>query len=194
MASMSDQLIMIIRHAEKPSADGTIQGVEINGTPDKHELVVRGWQRAGALVRLFAPANGVFARAGIQTPLTVFATQADAANKSRRPIDTVTPLVDFLTPTPGFSADFDIDDGDEVQLAAAAITATANGPVLIAWHHEHIPAIVNAAVGNTTTCPQTWTGTRFDLIWTLSRSGPSSPWVFAQVPQLVLAGDSDLPI
>ena len=31
-----------------------------------------------------------------------------------------------------------------------------SGPVLIAWEHENIPAIVNAIVGNKTTCPQKW--------------------------------------
>jgi len=205
---MAGQLIMIIRHAEKPSVDGTIQGVEINGTPEKRELIVQGWQRAGALVRLFAPANGVFARAGIATPKTIFATKADKSSmnddadfadstdkkgsKSRRPIDTVTPLVASLGS--GVTTDFDIDAGDEKKLALRAVAATVGGPVLVAWHHEKIPTIVDLIVGNATTCPRTWTGSRFDVIWTLSRSGASAPWAFAQVPQLVLAGDSDLPI
>ena len=47
--------IMVIRHAEKPSDDGAIEGVTAAGEKCKHELIVRGWQRAGALARLFAP-------------------------------------------------------------------------------------------------------------------------------------------
>ena len=38
--------IMLIRHAEKP--DGNDSGVDPKGNPDKHDLIVRGWQRAGA--------------------------------------------------------------------------------------------------------------------------------------------------
>jgi hypothetical protein len=81
--------------------------------------------------------------------------------------------------------------GDEADLAPAAVAAT--GPVLIAWEHEAIPDIVNAIVGNDTTCPQKWSGSRFDLVWVLdAKSGGG--WSFTQVPQLLLSGDSDQPI
>ena len=43
--------IMLIRHAERPSADKSIRGVTQEGIKNKEELTVRGWQRAGALVR-----------------------------------------------------------------------------------------------------------------------------------------------
>ena len=39
--------IMIIRHAEKPT--GQQDGVDESGTSSPHHLIVRGWQRAGAL-------------------------------------------------------------------------------------------------------------------------------------------------
>src|SRR5262249_13510097 len=38
----------------------------------------------------------------------------------------------------------------------AKAAAKAEGPVLIAWEHQLIPDIVNAIVGNNTTCPQKW--------------------------------------
>ncbi len=38
--------IMLIRHAEKPGGDDG--GVDQKGDADKHNLIVRGWQRAGA--------------------------------------------------------------------------------------------------------------------------------------------------
>ena len=52
--------IMIIRHAEKPTTTPPppLNGVTITGKQDKDSLIPRGWQRAGALVTLFAPARG----------------------------------------------------------------------------------------------------------------------------------------
>jgi len=47
---MAATKIMIIRHAEKPSEDGLTNGVNMSGTKDPEDLIVRGWQRAGALL------------------------------------------------------------------------------------------------------------------------------------------------
>ena len=44
--------IMIIRHAEAP-VPGQFKGVRQSGEDDEHSLIVRGWQRAGALIRFF---------------------------------------------------------------------------------------------------------------------------------------------
>jgi len=68
----------------------------------------------------------------------------------------------------------------------------AADPVLIGWHHEAIPALANAILGDDTTAPQKWPGDRFDMIWVFVRK--NGKWNFHQVPQLVLAGDSDQPI
>ena len=54
----------------------------------------------------------------------------------------------------------------------------------MAWHHESIPKIVRA-LGSVAT-PE-WPDDRFDIVWTLTRVG--SAWQFAQVAQLLLAGD-----
>ena len=62
--------------------------------------------------------------------------------------------------------------------------------MLIAWQHEAIPSIANLILGESATCPQKWPGARFDLVWIFDRSH-SSKWSFAQVPQRLLAGDSD---
>ena len=40
---MQTQHIMIIRHAEKPSEDGSIHGVDVTGQANSEELSVRGW-------------------------------------------------------------------------------------------------------------------------------------------------------
>jgi hypothetical protein len=44
-----------------------------------------------------------------------------------------------------------------------------------------------------TTCPQKRHGARFDMVWVLDANWGSG-WSFAQVPQLLLSGDSDKPV
>jgi len=87
--------IMVIRHGEKPSLDGSVLGVDVAGSPNPDELSVRGWQRAGALVRFFAPADGP-QRPGIQSPEFLFATGLSQHVTSVRAAHTLAPLADFL--------------------------------------------------------------------------------------------------
>lgn len=75
--------IMLIRHAEKP--DGDVQGVTAAGAKDPEELVVRGWQRSGALVRLFAPRDGKFVDPHLAQPRTIFASAVGKHSNSLRP-------------------------------------------------------------------------------------------------------------
>jgi broad specificity phosphatase PhoE len=171
--------IMLIRHAEKP--DDKDGGVDQKGNADKHDLIVRGWQRAGALVQFFAgpsEPNGP-----IERPATIFATEPATGSESKRPLHTVTPLAKFLN----LNVDSTIAEGSEDALVKAAIAA--NGVVLIAWHHEKIPAIANQILQNQS-APQKWPGDRFDVVWIFSRAAPSDPWTFSQAPQLLLSGDS----
>jgi hypothetical protein len=182
--------IMLIRHAEKPTDDGAFVGVSAAGSPDSHELIVRGWQRSGALVRFFAPRNGNFTDPRLAQPLTIFASAVAKHSESLRPQHTVLELATVLKLKPKLVLDY--AKGQEAALATAAIAA--NGPVLIAWEHEDIPDIVNAILGNTTSCPQKWPGSRFDLVWVLDRPSGPGAWSFAQVPQMLLSGDSEQPI
>lgn len=178
--------IMLIRHAEKP--DGDVQGVTAAGAKDPEELVVRGWQRSGALVRLFAPRDGKFVDPHLAQPRTIFASAVGKHSNSLRPQHTVLELAQELR----LKLDPRFPKGGEKDLAKAAVAAT--GPVLICWEHEDIPDIVNAIVGNNTTCPQKWDGSRFDLVWVLDRRTANDGWDFTQVPQLLLAGDSAKPV
>jgi hypothetical protein len=201
--------IMLIRHAEKPGDDtdpdeydpgdyadpgaGTdgkkkkkILGVDWYGTNNKEELIVRGWQRSGGLVGLFKPRDGNFVE-HLAQPNIIFAAGAPTQSDSLRPQHTVAELANVLRLT----LQTKYLKGDEDDLAKAAVNAT--GTVLIAWQHQDIPDIVNAIVGNDTTCPQKWPGSRFDLVWVLDAT-PSGGWSFNQVPQLLLSGDSDKPI
>lgn len=174
--------IMIIRHAEKPSDDGTIQGVAEDGTQNKEELAVRGWQRAGALVRFFNPRDGGFSDPRLAKPGAIFAAATGPESMSLRPQHTVSPLAKSL----GKELLRTHPQGAENDVAEDAVNTT--GVVLIAWEHKRIHLIANAIMGDTTTCPQKWPGERFDLVWVFDRTSGGG-WNFSQVPQLLLPGD-----
>jgi hypothetical protein len=182
---MPTQKIMLIRHAEKP--DGKDDGVSADGKKNDEELIVRGWQRSGGLVRLFAPRDGKFVDPHLAQPNIIFASGVAKHSASLRPQHTVLELATVL----GLTLQTKYLKGDEADLVKAAVAAT--GPVLIAWEHQDIPDVVNTIVGDNTTCPQKWPGARFDMVWVLDAKS-SGGWSFTQVPQLLLSGDSDKPI
>lgn len=174
--------IMIIRHAEKPE-HGKPYGLRMSGEVDAESLTTRGWQRAGALARLFAPVDGRFADAALATPTAIAAARADhkGGGASRRPKQTVRPLAALL----GLEIDVRFPKGEETALVASLLGR--DGVVLVAWEHEHIPALV-AAMPGAPAVPQAWPADRFDLVWVLDPL-PGGGWRFLQVPQRVLAGD-----
>jgi len=176
---------MIIRHAEKHNG-GTERGVNIDGVHTKHELTVRGWQRAGALVRYFAPVGGAPASCQISTPRSIFASAATPDSPSLRSQHTVMPLAEVL----GVEVNKAFAEGEEAAAAAAALAAP--GPVLISWHHSHIPPLVRHIAGDEVTYPRHWPDDRFDLVWTLDQS-EGGPWTFSQVPQCLFAQDRPEP-
>ena len=183
--------IFVIRHAEKPPepAKGDPPpppfGVGADGTRDDHSLIPPGWQRAGALARLFAP-RGPFTDHRLATPGTIFASGPNAISASLRPRETVQPLADLL----GLAVNQSFGEGEEAALVNAAI-GTA-GVVLIAWHHEKIPEIAGRILGSMVGVPAKWKKHRFDLIWAFAPRAPG--WQFEQVPQMLLAGDVEEPI
>ncbi len=179
--------IMIIRHAEKPGDADPDHGVSLYGVHDKHDLTVRGWQRAGALVRFFAPI-GAGGDPGISVPATIMASAATPTSPSLRAQHTVRPLAAAL----GIGMVVAHADGEEPSIAAAAIAAPF--PVLIAWHHNHIVRLVRALGGKAIECPAAWPDDRFDLVWVLDQAEPATPWTFSQRAQRLLPGDRDQPI
>jgi len=181
---MPPNRIMFIRHAEKPN--GTDAGVAPNGTADDENLIVLGWQRAGALARFFYPASGA---SGLLPPTTIFASGIGHGSKSERPMETVKPLVNLLkaTSTVEFVTTHLKNDVEPLMKDVATRTAT----VLIAWEHHLIPSLV-AALPNSPVVPKMWPDNRFDMVWVLDRT--DTGWSFSQVPQLLLAGDSASPI
>ena len=180
--------IMVIRHAEKHDDAGLIAGVTIEGRPDPEDLTVRGWQRAGALIGLFLPPDGVFIDRSLATPDAIFASGIGPHSKSQRPQNTVAPLAAKL----GLQLNTNHLKGDEAALAADVIAC--NGVVLIAWEHQAIPVIGNAITSNESSCPQSWPDTRFDVVWIFDQDAAAGGWSFHQVPQRLLAGDSSEPI
>jgi hypothetical protein len=178
---MSCAKIMLIRHAERPSPDKSTRGVTKEGIKDKEELTVRGWQRAGALVRFFAPHDNFFVHPELERPEILFACKAGPTAPSLRPQHSLLPLAELI------QVDFNCDyfEGEEEPLVRKALSA--KGTVLIAWKHRNMHVIANAILGNKTTAPQYWPLNRFDLVWVFDQRDGS--WTFTQVPQLLLAGD-----
>jgi hypothetical protein len=182
---MAPTKIMIIRHAEKPANAGAPFGVSSDGAQNGEELVVRGWQRSGALVRFFAPAGRQFSQPALATPGVIFASEVAPHSNSLRPQHTVLALADFL----GLKLDLTHPKGGEDDLVNDVLTR--DGTVLIAWEHEAIPGIANRIVGNKTTCPQQWPDSRFDVVWVFDRAPGGGAWGFGQVPQMLLPGDQN---
>jgi hypothetical protein len=174
---------MMIRHAEKPSDDGTIVGISQGGTADPEELIVRGWQRSGALVRLFKPIAGQFSNPVLATPDVIFASKVGKHSNSLRPQHTVVALAELL----GRKLNLTHAKGEEPALVADVLAQ--NGNVLIAWEHEAVPIIAGLIVGTSTPYPPQWPGERFDLVWVFEPGQGAQPWTLTQVPQMLLAGD-----
>jgi hypothetical protein len=183
---MLSRQIMLIRHGEKPSVDGSVLGVTVDGAPSPDELSVRGWQRAGALARFFAPVNGV-TRAGIRTPEFLFAQGLTQHATSVRAPHTLGPLGALL----GKPISTEFSKGQEEQLAGALRALT--GPVLVAWEHRAICVLANILMGDDQHTPQVWPDDCFDVVWVFESSDGSS-WNFSQVPQLLLRGDRTEPV
>jgi hypothetical protein len=185
MSTPTTPKIMLIRHAEKPGDPPPPHGVDPDGEHDKESLIVQGWQRAGALAPFFAPAAGPLQSPLLATPAHLYASAPGDGSKSERPLQTITPLAQRL----GVQVNLDFGKGDETALAAAI--AGQGGVVLVAWQHEAIPAIANAVLGNDTTVPQKWPGSRFDVVWVFDLDASTGTYAFSQLPQQLLAGDSD---
>jgi hypothetical protein len=188
--------IYVIRHGEKPADPPTPTavpappfGVDFDGNQSIHSLLPRGWQRSGALVVLFAPALGPL-QAGLRTPATLLSPDYGKPDKTRghRTYETIQGLSGRLS----VPINSPFAEGQESALASAVV-ADNSGVVLICWEHQHIPAIATALpTVSGTQIPTAWPGDRFDVIWsfTLQPGASSTEYVFSQIPQQLLAGDT----
>jgi hypothetical protein len=171
--------IMLIRHGEKPPVLGTPAGVREDGSHHHGSLVVRGWQRAGALAQFFgAPWDPAIA-----CPTHLYSPPPQGNDGDHgRPNQTIVPL--------GAKLALEVDvrfvlDGERELVADALARA---GVILIAWEHKRIPRIANAILGDQTTAPQSWPEERFDVVWVFDLQ-PGGGYRFSQRPQLLMAGD-----
>lgn len=199
-ATPSPTKIMIIRHGEKPAVSDQPQaamskvkkggtfpeceppfGVVLCGIQDSNSLTVLGWQRAGALVRLFAPINNVFINPLLAKPTYLYAMGAEAGH-SVRPIETITPLAEELSIQPNT----DFARGEEKKLWDDA--KGCSGVILICWEHQNIADIVSYIPSNAP-APLKWPGDRFDLVWVFDLDDASGRYKFTATTQQLLPGD-----
>ena len=173
--------IMLIRHAEKPNGDGG-PGLMPNGVENPRALTLTGWKRANALVGLFNPADGALPRPPLAKPMSLFAS----GSESLRPKQTIAPLATTLNLSIRTFL-----KGQEPELVAAV--KAAEDPVLISWQHEAIPEIATSSAAAPTAFRRVGRTIVYDLVWVLDLQ-PSGAWSFAQVPELVMPGDSEKPI
>ena len=174
--------LMVIRHAEKPPQPPDApppNGVDADGNVDPESLTPQGWQRAGALVRLFNPVHPP-SDSAIAVPNVLIASSKNGRG-SKRPFQTLTPLaqdlhLDITT--------FGPNNFDDAVVAAKA----SDGVVLMCWQHEDIPEM-GAAIAGDNVVPAQWPGARFDIVWVFDRDPQSGTYSFTQVPQRLLAGD-----
>jgi hypothetical protein len=184
--------VMLIRHGEKPiPADPkakpptpAFNGIDVNGNPDDHSLIVQGWQRAGALIDLFTSSCGP-----LPVPQFLFAPNDFGNGTSKRPHETITPLslklgLKINPPKAKYSK------SDYAKMLAAATSCA--GVVLIAWEHGEIPNLAQWLLKNDS-APK-WPGDRFDLVWVFDLTPAGTEYTLNQVPQLLLAGDKPGPI
>jgi hypothetical protein len=179
---MTPKRIMFIRHAEKSGAPGDGEGVQPDGTQDDESLTVRGWQRAGALARFLSSRPEL-------KPGVIFASGLGRGSKSKRPLQTVTPLADLLKETEAVAL-ITTHLKDDLQPLMKDVLSR-QGPVLVAWEHKRIPGLVGLLPGPPSV-PSDWPDDRFDLVWLFDRT--DTGWSFSQLPQLLLSGDGADPI
>lgn len=167
---------MVIRNAERP--DGKAAGVMPDGNPDLRSLTVRGWQRAGALVRLFNVPNPHLAR-----PSYIYAAVDRPPGKSLRALQTVMPLAEEL----GLTINMNFMIGEEAALVTAAMMH--DDAALIAWQRGYIPLIAGLLMYPNRAALPDWPRHRFDLVWVFNRSAQGT-WDLTEVAQKLLAGDA----
>lgn len=182
---MSTSTLILIRHAEKPDARTGTQGVDELGRPDPQALSVRGWQRAGALVRLLAPIE--LGRGILPRPTTLCAAAPTPRHPSCRPEQTLRPLASELAVPVDQSS-----RADEDPAAVAQALLAESGVVLVSWRRDELPSLARALTAAVAPelvarIPTVWPDDRYDLLWLLDRR--SGHWLFQQQPQLLLAGD-----
>lgn len=181
--SNGPEIILLTRHAEKPDPHLGSAGVDRHGRTDPHSLSVRGWQRAGAMAALLAHAPQA-AHESIVKPQRIIATGPSKKARSRREVDTATPIAERL----GLRVIESHSHGQIPALVAEVLDDPT--PALVVWHHGEIPQVALALGADPAQVPAAWPDHRFDLLWVLVRTPAGAcGYDLDIVPQLLLAGD-----
>ena len=205
--------IMVIRHGEKPGSYNGQQYAGVNnlgtvaGNDATKHLVTLGWERAGALVTLFAPPWGP--KPSLATPQFLFASDPTARHDddagdegpSQRPYETLTALAAKL------NLSIDTSHGKNHYAKMMTSALACDGAVLIAWQHEDIPLttktggagisqeiLTQTETTGTFNIPTSWStgpaGARYDLVFVFDRPSGNGPITgFTLLAQQLLAGD-----
>jgi len=211
--------VMIIRHAEKPDTynDVPYAGVNAQGQPDDESLIAVGWERAGGIANLFFPTNDRFQRTELTAPAYIYAanpaikmrSQPDGTivqrEPSQRPYQTISALYGKMRAhakrPPVLNISFDKDD---YAAMVGNVLALNGGTVLISWQHEDIlpsgpgdDSVVGELLKQSGSARPSdlpagpWPGNRYDMVLVFDRPSGTGPFTaFAQVPQMLLAGDT----
>jgi len=180
------EIIMFVRHGEKPGDGSPPHGVNRHGERDEHSLSVRGWIRAGALASLFAHAPSK-SHPHIVRPGRIFATRPTPEAKSKRELHTAEPTARRLK--------LEVVDshthGNEEDMVKEVLSRPQ--PALVVWHHGTMAKLVSHfPIVNSGEIPKHWPDERFDLIWVLERQPGAEPkYRFVVVPQMLLADDEE---
>lgn len=180
------EIIMFVRHGEKPGEGSKPHGVNPHGEHDGHSLSVLGWTRAGALAGLFAHAPSR-AHPHVVRPGRIIATRPTEEAKSKREIHTARPTAERLK----LEVEATHTHGNEAELTREVLAKPES--VLIVWHHGTMAKIVrHFPVVNPDDIPKHWPDERFDLIWVLVRQpGEELAYRFVSVLQMLLADDAE---
>ena len=178
--------LLMIRHGEKPHADG--MGVDERGNANPDGLTPQGWARAGALVTLFAP-NSTMVSSALPSP------GALVTPRYHKPVHraylTLLPLSQRLGVATLAEHPVDAHPAKIVK----SLVAMATGVVLLCWEHDHLVKIADVVahtlpVANPGDVPASWPDDRFDMIWRFDRDEQTQTWAFGSHDQQLLAGDS----
>jgi len=177
--------LLMIRHGEKPS-NGDL-GVDEQGNANPDGLIPKGWERAGALVTLFAP-NSTTLNSTLPSPGALVTPKY--SEQVHRPYLTLLPLSQRLGMTILSEHAVDADPTKIVSSLLAMVTVV----VMMCWEHDHLVNIVGAVastvpVANRGDVPTSWPDDRFDVIWRFDLDEQTGKWTFSSIDQQLLAGD-----
>jgi hypothetical protein len=135
-------------------------------------LIPHGWQRAGAIARLFDRRNGQ-----LPAPSQLIAPSYSNGD-NHRTHQTIQPLSLLLH----VWLECPYAVGEEAKLAwevAAAVT----GVTLICWEHQNIPKIaMDIPTPPGTRIPTKWPDDRFDMVWAFALDPATQQYAFSQIP------------